>query len=67
MSWNGATEVAHWELRIGESRASLRPWQTVPKRGFETQFIVPKGTAFAVAVALDRGRKPLARSNTVRI
>jgi hypothetical protein len=67
VSWNGATELAYWELRIGESRARLKPWRTVPKTGFEAKFVVPKGTAYAVAVALDRRRKPLARSNVVRI
>jgi hypothetical protein len=66
-SWNGATEVAYWQFRIGETRGRLRDARTVAKRAFETQFIAPKGTAYAVAVALDRRRRPLARSNAVRL
>jgi hypothetical protein len=35
-SWNGATEVASWQLLAGESPSTLTPLETVPKRGFET-------------------------------
>ena len=66
-SWNGATEVAYWQLRLGETASRLKVWRTVPRRGFEAEFIVPKGTAYAAAVALDQRRRPLGRSNTVRL
>jgi hypothetical protein len=36
MSWNGATEVASWQVLEGESPSSLTPVTTVPKSGFET-------------------------------
>ncbi|MGH2911119.1 MAG: arylsulfotransferase family protein [Solirubrobacteraceae bacterium] len=35
-SWNGATDVASWELLAGESPGVLVPLETVPKSGFET-------------------------------
>jgi len=35
-SWNGATEVASWQLLEGESPSSLAPVTTVPKSGFQT-------------------------------
>jgi hypothetical protein len=66
-SWNGATEVAYWQLRVGETAGRLKAARTVPRRGFETELVVPKGTAYAAAVALDRHRRPLGRSNTVRL
>jgi arylsulfotransferase ASST len=66
-SWNGATELAYWELQVGASAASLKAIRAVPKDGFETELIVPRGTAYAVAVALDGRRRPLSRSNTVRL
>jgi hypothetical protein len=35
-SWNGATEVASWQLLVGVSPSSLAPVATVAKSGFET-------------------------------
>ena len=35
-SWNGATEVASWQILTGESPGSLTPATTVAKAGFET-------------------------------
>jgi hypothetical protein len=35
-SWNGATEVASWQLLEGESPSSLAPVATVAKSGFQT-------------------------------
>jgi hypothetical protein len=39
-SWNGATEVASWELLVGESPSSLSVVTTVPKSGFQTSATV---------------------------
>jgi len=35
-SWNGATEVASWEVLAGASPTSLKPAENAPKTGFET-------------------------------
>ena len=57
VSWNGATEVASWQVLIGS-----RPWRTVPKRGFETAVALPS-TARVVAVrALDAAGNVLGTS-----
>lgn len=35
-SWNGATEVASWEVLAGSDGAALKPVAAVPRTGFET-------------------------------
>jgi hypothetical protein len=35
-SWNGATDVAAWEILAGASPTTLKPVSRAPKRGFET-------------------------------
>lgn len=39
-SWNGATEVASWQMLVGESPSSLSVVATAPKSGFETSTTV---------------------------
>ena len=67
VSWNGATEVASWQLRSGERAADLLVRATGPKRAFETMLTVPKGMRYAQVAALDRHGKVLAVSNIVRV
>ncbi|KZT05241.1 uncharacterized protein LAESUDRAFT_235812 [Laetiporus sulphureus 93-53] len=43
-SWNGATEVATWEVLIGSHPNVLRPAVQAPKDGFETMIPVPQTT-----------------------
>ncbi len=66
-SWNGATEVAYWQLRAGSASARLAVGRTFPKSGFETEMPLPAGTTYAAVTALDRNRRPLGTSNTVRL
>jgi hypothetical protein len=49
VSWNGATEVAGWQLYTGDDASSLRYTGTAPRRGFETQIRL-RGPAPAVQV-----------------
>lgn len=35
-SWNGATEVTRWQVRVGSSASDLRSARNVARRGFET-------------------------------
>jgi hypothetical protein len=65
-SWNGATEVASWQLRAGASTTALQVVDTVPRSGFETA-IDPPGHGYAVAVPLSAHGKPLGSSDPVRI
>jgi hypothetical protein len=66
-SWNGATDVARWQLMTGASPSSLRPEAAVPKTGFETLLRPFTRRGYAVAVALDGAGRPLGRSAAVRL
>jgi arylsulfotransferase ASST len=65
VSWNGATEVAAWQLLAGAERKKLRPVLTVPKTGFEEAIPLPAGAAWVAVRALDRLGRSLARSAVV--
>ncbi len=39
-SWNGATEVAEWEVLAGPQADELQPVGSVPRKGFETEIAV---------------------------
>jgi hypothetical protein len=65
-SWNGATEVTHWELLAGERPDALRRVAVAARQGFETE-IAARTTAAWVAVRALRGAKPLARSAPTRV
>ncbi len=66
-SWNGATEVASWQLLEGGSASDLRRSQTVPRTGFETVLTLAAETRRAAVIALDRAGAPLGTSATVRL
>jgi hypothetical protein len=67
VSWNGATEVAKWQLLSGQGQGSLRPGATVAKRGFETALALRGvGGAYVAARALDRNGRILGTSRAVR-
>ena len=67
-SWNGATEVTHWQLLAGARAGDLAAQdEPVPKRGFETTIATPRGMRFGAVAALDRHGKVLGRSETIRI
>ncbi|HEV3127621.1 MAG TPA: arylsulfotransferase family protein [Solirubrobacteraceae bacterium] len=63
VSWNGATEVAKWEVLVGPNATSLAQAVTKPRSGFETS-ITLSGTAKSVleVVALDSQGRPLGTS-----
>lgn len=65
VSWNGATEVARWQLESGREPQSLRPDATVRKSGFETVLPLPPGARHVSVVALDANGRPLGRSATI--
>jgi hypothetical protein len=64
-SWNGATEVASWQLLEGAAAADLRSRPAVPRAGFETALTPAAQTRHAAVVALDRSGTPLGTSQTV--
>jgi hypothetical protein len=61
-SWNGATDVARWQLLAGESADALAPVKHARKRGFESTLRTgASGPMFAVQ-ALDRSGNVLGQS-----
>ena len=65
-SWNGATEVASWQLLTGAATGALAEAVTRPRGGFETRLPIPQGTRYAAVVALDEAGNELRRSKTIR-
>jgi hypothetical protein len=65
-SWNGATEVARWELMAGDSRDALRPAGSVAKRGFETPLRARRPARWYAARAIDARGAVLGSSEPVR-
>jgi hypothetical protein len=56
-SWNGATEVATWQLLAGASPSRVGVVASVPWRGLETKLTAPTTAAYVSVRALDaRGR-----------
>jgi outer membrane protein assembly factor BamB len=66
-SWNGATEVAAWQLNTGRTERRLAAGPTTPRRGFETPLHAPSGARYATAVAVDELGRALGTSAVVRI
>jgi hypothetical protein len=63
-SWNGATDVASWQLLSGASAGHLSAVSTTPKSGFET--VIPAShAAFYGVRALSAAGSVLATSGTV--
>jgi hypothetical protein len=65
-SWNGATEVARWELLAGADPRDLRPAGSTPKRGFETQIRVREDAEWLAARAIDARGAVLGTSEPLR-
>jgi hypothetical protein len=63
-SWNGATDVASWQLLAGSSAGHLAVASTTPKSGFETVIPAPAAAFFQVR-ALSAAGKVLGTSGTV--
>lgn len=64
-SWNGATDVAVWEVLAGPSSASLSVVTSVPRAGFETVIDTPASGPFVVVRALDANGRVLGTSPIV--
>lgn len=67
VSWNGATEVARWQLHLGQRHGALRAGPIVSRNGFETVIPLPRSRGFVRASALDRAGRPLGVSRVVAL
>lgn len=65
MSWNGATEVATWQLLAGSAPEQLDVVAAAAKRTFETGMPVPTGAAYVAVQALGAEGKVLGTSKVV--
>ena len=65
VSWNGATEVAKWEVLAGEEANALAPVQTADWSNFETRIPVSSTDKVFEVKALDKEGKVLATSEAV--
>ncbi len=69
VSWNGATNVARWEVLEGASAGRLSPASSFARTGFETAIAVPPraGARFIEVRALDATGATLGSSATVAL
>jgi Arylsulfotransferase (ASST) len=66
VSWNGATEVARWQVLTAPAGHTLQPSRTVPKRGFETAIALTSSARVVAVRALDAAGNILGTSRTVK-
>jgi hypothetical protein len=68
-SWNGATEVASWQILAGASRSALRPAASAASTGFETAIQVPTAPAgsYVAVQALGASGAVIGTSATVKV
>ncbi len=66
VSWNGATEVADWEILGGPGPDGLEPIGDAPRKGFETAIAYRTGEPYVAARAKDRHGRALGTSEAVR-
>jgi hypothetical protein len=65
-SWNGATEVATWEVLAGPRPGQLEPLGSVPRDGFETAIFVQTSYPYVAVRAKHRSGRALGASRPVK-
>jgi hypothetical protein len=64
-SWNGAIDVAQWQVLAGPDRADLTPVTSVARLGFETTIHATSNAPYVAVQAIDAGGTVLATSDAV--
>jgi hypothetical protein len=64
-SWNGATEVASWEVLAGARPSRVEPLGSVPRDGFETAILAQSTGPYVAVRAKDRSGEVLGTSAPV--
>jgi outer membrane protein assembly factor BamB len=64
-SWNGATEVATWEILSGERQDELKTLKSFPRDGFETAMSVRTSDPYVAVRAKDRSGRVLGTTKPV--
>jgi hypothetical protein len=65
-SWNGATEIATWEVLAGRHQGRLESLGQVPRNGFETAMVVQTSDPYVAVRAKDRSGGVLGTSKVLR-
>ncbi len=65
-SWNGATEVATWQVLAGAAPGKLKELASTPREGFETVITVKTNEPYVGVKALDASGKALGSSRALR-
>jgi len=65
-SWNGATEVASWEVLAGPRPGQLESLGSVPRDGFETAILVKTSDPYVAVRARHRSGRVLGASKPVK-
>jgi len=65
-SWNGATEVATWQVMAGAGPRKLKKLASTPKVGFETVITATTNEPYVAVKALDASDKVLGSSRAIR-
>jgi hypothetical protein len=65
-SWNGATEIAIWEVLAGQHQGRLESLGQVPRNGFETAMVVRTSDPYVAVRAKDRSGRALGTSKVLR-
>ena len=66
VSWNGATEVATWQVLAGPGPDKLKPAGSVPRKGFETAVTLNTNEPYVAAKAKDGSGRILGASQAVK-
>jgi hypothetical protein len=66
VSWNGATDVARWELLAGSAPESLSTVGVVAKSGFETAIPFPSTARYLAVRGLTAGGQAVGTSRTLK-
>ena len=67
LSWNGATEVAAWDVLAGALPTELQGVARAASQGFETVIPFESDALYALARALDAEGNELGRSGVIAI
>jgi hypothetical protein len=66
-TWNGATEVATWEVLVGPRPGQLESVDSFPRDGFETAMLVQTSDPYVAVRAKDRFGQVLGASTPVKL
>ena len=67
VSWNGATEVARWQVLVGKANDDFLVVASATKNGFETALPFRAQGRFIAVQALDRRGNVLGVSRTLKL